>query len=73
MIKYDIEREKRIPHEVGPGKEKTMVAVIRKSYLYLESLGNASLDHKERSINSVCSDKIRLIRKTVVKDAGLSE
>lgn len=49
-----------------------MFAVICKSYSYLESLKNASLDHKERGVDSVCSDKIRLVRKTVMKDVGLS-
>ncbi len=52
------------------GKER-MCAVIRKSYSYLESLRNASLDHEQWGFGIVCSDKIRLGRKTVIKDVGL--
>ncbi len=58
---------------VDPGKEIKMRTVIRESYLYLESLGNASLSYQEWSFNSMCSDKIRLARKTVIADVGLSE
>lgn len=50
-----------------------MFAVIRSSYLYLESLENASLYHKEWGFDAVCSDKNKLGRDTVVKDVGLSE
>lgn len=51
-----------------------MFTAIRSSYLYLESLKNASLDHKEEwSFGFVCSDKNKLERNTVVKDVGLSE
>jgi hypothetical protein len=48
-----------------------MFAVIRRSYLYLENDQNAPFDLKERSFDSVCSDKIGLIRKTVLRDVGL--
>ena len=59
---------------MGLGKEKRMFTAIRSSYLYLESLKNASLDHKEEwSFGFVCSDKNKLERNTVVKDVGLSE
>ena len=58
----------------GSGKGKKMFTAIRSSYLYLESLKNASLDHKEEwSFAFVCSDKNKLERNTVVKDVGLSE
>lgn len=50
-----------------------MFAVIRKSYLYLESLKNAPLYYIEWSFDSVPSDKISFVRKTVMKDAGLLE
>ena len=50
-----------------------MFAVIRKSQIYLESLINASLYCKEWSFDSACSDKISLVRKTVMKDVGLPE
>ncbi len=46
-------------------------AVIRKSYSYLESLRNASLDHEQWGFGIVCSDKIRLGRKIVKTDVGL--
>ncbi len=50
-----------------------MFKVIRPSHFYLESLRSASLDHKEeRGFGFVCSDKNKLERNTVVKDAGLS-
>lgn len=48
-----------------------MFAVIRKSYLYLESYQNAPFDHEERSLGFACSDKIRLILRTVMRDASL--
>ena len=48
-----------------------MFAVIRKSYLYLESYQNAPFDHEERSFDSACSGKIRLILRTVIRDVGL--
>lgn len=51
-----------------------MFTVIRKSYyLYLDSTKNAALDSKEWSVASVCSYKIRLVRKAVVQDVGLPE
>ena len=58
---------------MDPGKERKMFTVIRESYLYLESLGYASLSYQEWSFDSVCPDKIRLARKTVIKDVGLPE
>ena len=73
MIKYDIEIERRIPKEWISERKRTMFAVNRKSYIYLESLKNASLDYKERSFTFACLDKIRLVRKTVMKDVGLPE
>ena len=57
--------------EIDPGKERKMITVIRESYLYLESLGYASLSYQEWSFDSVCSDKIRLARKTVMEDVDL--
>lgn len=59
--------------EMDPGKERKMFTVNRESYLYLESLEYASLSYQEWSFDSVCSDKIRLARKTVIKDVGLPE
>ena len=59
--------------EMDPGKERKMFTVNRESHLYLESLGYASLSHQEWSFDSMCSDKIRLARKTVIKDVGLPE
>ena len=51
-----------------------MFAVIRSSYVYLESLKNASLKHKEEwGFGVVCSDKNKLEGNTVVRDVGLSE
>ena len=50
-----------------------MFAVIRKSYLYLESLKNALLYYIEWSLDSAPSDKISLVRKTVRKDVRLLE
>ncbi len=55
------------------GKERKMITVIRESYLYLGSLEYASLSCQEWSFDSVCSDKIRLARKTVIKDVSLPE
>lgn len=58
----------------GFGKGKKMFTVIRSSYLYPESLKNASLDHKEEwSFVFVCSDKNGLERNAVVKGVGLSQ
>ncbi len=48
-----------------------MLAVIRKSYSYLESMRNASLNHEQWGFGAVCSDKIRLGRKIVLKEVGL--
>ena len=59
--------------EMDPGKDRKMFTVIRESYSYLESSGYASLSSQEWSFDSVCSDKIRLERKTVIKDVGLPE
>lgn len=57
----------------GSGKGKKMFKVIHPSHFYLESLRSASLDHKEeRGFGFVCSDKNKLERNTVVKDAVLS-
>lgn len=57
----------------GSGKGKKMFTVICPSHFYLESLKNASLDHKEEwGFGFVCSDENKLERNTVVKDAGLS-
>ena len=50
-----------------------MFTAIYISYQYLESLENATLDHKEWGFGFVCSDKNKLIRNAVVKDVGLSE
>ena len=49
-----------------------MFAVIRSSYLYLESLKNTALDHKEECFRFVCSDKDELESNTVERDVGLS-
>lgn len=49
-----------------------MFTAIHSNYSYLERLINASLDRKEEwSIGFVCSDKNKLERNTVMKDAGL--
>ena len=50
-----------------------MFTVIRESYLYLGSLEYASLSYQGWSFDPVCSDKIRLARKTVMEDVGLPE
>ena len=50
-----------------------MFAVIRKNYLHLENLKNATPDCKERGFDFACSDEIRLLRKAVMRNVGLSE
>lgn len=49
-----------------------MFAVIRISYLYLESLSNASFDQNKWGIGFMCSDKKELDRNAVRKEEGLS-
>lgn len=50
-----------------------MFTAIRSSYLYLESKKEAALDHQEeRGFGFACSDKTKLEKNTVGKDAGLS-
>ncbi len=50
-----------------------MFTAIRSSYLYLESIKNAPLEHKEEwGCVSVCSDKNELEENTVVRDVDLS-
>lgn len=48
-----------------------MLTVIRKSYFYLENREDTSLSQNERGLDLVCSDKIRTVRNTIIKDAGL--
>lgn len=67
-------RKKKSGFDRNLGKEKMMFTTIRSSYLYLESLKSAALYYKnEWSFGFVCSDKNKLERNTVVKDAGISE
>lgn len=49
-----------------------MSTVIRKSNLYLKSLENALLDYEKWGFSFVCSDRMRLVRNTVLKDVGLA-
>lgn len=72
MLKYDIEKRKADPKKGGSGKGKKMFTVIRSNYLYLESLKNAALDHKEEwGFRFVYSDKNEHERNTVMKDVSL--
>ncbi len=48
-----------------------MFTVVRVSYLYLETIKRAAFDGKERSLDFACQDKIRLVRGTVERYAGL--
>ena len=51
-----------------------MFTAIRLSYLYLESLKSAALNHeKEWGFSFVYSDKNKLEGNTVVMDVGLSQ
>lgn len=71
MIKSDIMSiEKRIQKQES-GKGKDMFTVICRSYIYQESFRKASLDRKQPGFAFICSDKIRLVQKTVIKDAEL--
>lgn len=71
MLKYDTERKADLK-EQDPGKENKMFAVIRPSYINLESLKSMPLDRKEeRGLRVVCSDKNKPGRNTVVKGTGL--
>jgi len=50
-----------------------MFTAIHSRNLYLKSLKNAALNHKEEwGFDFVCSDKNKLERNTVMKDVGLS-
>lgn len=53
-------------------ERKKMFTVIRKSYFYLENQEDESLTRNERDFDLIYSDKIRFVRKTAIKDVGLS-
>lgn len=71
MIQYDRGSKSGFRRD-GSGKGKVMMfTVVRVSYLYLETIKRAAFDGKERSLDFACQDKIRLVRGTVERYAGL--
>ena len=74
LLWYSVDnKERKADPKRWVWERKKMFTAIRSSYLYLESLKNASLDYeKEWGFSFVYSDKNKLEGNAVVMDVGLS-